>query len=50
MTTPSTWPRSQRWRFDGFRIGILVYKSHRWHRCNACGQPGAIHWVLQRDH
>jgi hypothetical protein len=43
MTTAATWPRSQHWRIEGFRITVLVYKSNRHMRCDACGQPGAIH-------
>lgn len=43
-TTPITFPRSQHWTIDGFRITVLVYKSHRsetravWHACDGCRQ------------
>lgn len=46
MTTTKSalaWPRSQHWTVDGFRVSVLLYKSHRAHRCRICGQRGAIH-------
>jgi hypothetical protein len=30
---------------DGFRVSILLYKTHRHQRCHVCGDRGAIHWV-----
>jgi hypothetical protein len=42
-TTAAAWPRSQHWRIDGFRISVLLYKTHRARRCRTCGRPGAIH-------
>lgn len=38
-------PRSQHWSVDGFRVGVLLYKSHRRDQCAVCGQRGAIHSV-----
>ena len=43
--TVTTFPRTQHWTTEGFRFSILIYKSNRRHRCDFCGQPGAIHWV-----
>jgi hypothetical protein len=50
MTTPTTWPRSQHWRAEGFRITVLVYRSHRHETCHTCGRRSAIHsvWSDQR--
>lgn len=50
MTTTTTWPRSQHWTVDGFRVTVLVYKSHRREHCDTCGERGAIHsvWADQR--
>src|SRR5262249_13672235 len=31
---PQDYPRSQHWTIEGFRIGVLIYKSHRSHRCH----------------
>ena len=48
MTTTKAapaWPRSQHWRIQGFRITVLVYKSHRRQTCQTCGHRGAIHCV-----
>lgn len=44
-TTATTFPRTQHWGVDGFRVSILLYKSHRQQRCYVCGERGAIHWV-----
>jgi hypothetical protein len=41
----TTYPRSQHWNIDGFRVTVLVYKSKRHELCAICGQPGAIHAV-----
>ena len=46
MTVPN-FPRSQHWTTgkDGFRVTVLLYKSHRRERCFVCGSFGAIHAV-----
>jgi hypothetical protein len=43
--TATTFPRSQHWTVNGFRVTVLVYKSHRRETCAICGQSGAIHAV-----
>jgi hypothetical protein len=43
--TTATYPPRQHWTVEGFRVGILIYRSNRRLRCDDCGQPGAIHWV-----
>ncbi|WP_300611052.1 hypothetical protein [Trebonia sp.] len=45
VITKTTFPRSQHWIADGFRISVLLYKSHRYETCRTCGQRGAIHAV-----
>jgi len=45
MPATTTFPRSQHWTIDGFRITVLVYKSQRRNHCAVCGQQGAIHCV-----
>ncbi len=45
MTATMAFPRTQHWTAEGFRVSILVYKSHLRTRCHACGEPGAIHFV-----
>ena len=49
MTT-TTFPRTQHWTVDGFRVSVLVYKSHSHDRCYVCGERGAIHsvWADQK--
>ena len=46
-----TFPRSQHWRVEGFRITVLLYKSHRAETCRTCGRRGAIHavWAHRGD-
>jgi hypothetical protein len=45
------YPRSQHWRVDGFRITVLLYKSHRNRTCRTCGRRGAVHrvWADRAD-
>jgi hypothetical protein len=45
MSATTAFPRSQHWRIDGFRVVVLLYKSHHRETCRTCGQRGAIHCV-----
>lgn len=45
MTTTTAWPRTQHWNVDGFRVTVIVYKSHARDCCRTCGERGAIHSV-----
>lgn len=44
-TSTTAFPRTQHWTVDGYRVSILLYKSHRHQKCDGCGQRGAIHYV-----